>query len=348
MRAVTAFIVTMIVAAWAFTARAEDKALGQKHFKAGVSLLKAEEYTAAALSFEASFEAFPTKNALFNLANCYKALKRYDDALATLFRLRRDFAGKLGAELERESTALEQEIRNLVGSLVIDVDRPGATILVNGKEAGRSPLSKPLLMVPGDHKVTARLEGVEFGVETVRLLSGDEKRVTLAGREKPEDPSPRPPFPPGKGEETGGTAPPAPPGGGDGGGGEVAEGGPSGLFWAAAGGAVVTGVLSGVFFGLRGKAEGAFDDALEGWDALTPAEQSSAVGDGPWSDMKSAGEDYDKWNGAGIGMAATAGALTAAAVIILIVDLTGEEEAPAADTARATFRPSPGGLRIDF
>lgn len=65
-----AFILAATLAAWAGEARAEDKELGQKHFKAGVSLLKAEEYAAAALSFEASFEAYPTKNALFNLANC--------------------------------------------------------------------------------------------------------------------------------------------------------------------------------------------------------------------------------------------------------------------------------------
>jgi tetratricopeptide (TPR) repeat protein len=339
MRLTLATMLALALLAGNVAARAEDKALGQKHFKAGVSLLKAEEYASAAMSFEASLEAFPTKNALFNLANCYKALKRYDEALQALARLRRDFAGKLGAELETEAVALEQEIRNLVGSLEIAVDRPGAAVLLDGREVGRAPLSRPLLLAPGNYEVTARLDGFAFAAETVRLLSGDEKHVRLAGREREAVPaSPQDPSEPStrSTQSTRSTAQPPP----------AAK--PSPLFWAAAGGAVATGVLSGVFFGLRGRAAGAFEDARDDWDALTPAQQSSSAGDGPWSEMESAGEDYDKWNGAGIGMAVTAGAFAAAAVVILIVDPKKGDEAPAADTARARLRPNPGGMRIEF
>jgi hypothetical protein len=172
------------------------KAEAKKYFEAGVSLLKSEDYEGAATSFEASLEAFPTKTALFNLANCYKALKRYDEALAALFRLRRDFKGNLGGEIEDETTAIEKEIRNLVGMLRVEVDLPGATVLVDERGMGMSPLSKVLLLSPGNHEVTARLEGVEFGMEKVKMLPGKEQVVRLTAKKQatahsnPTEPSP--------------------------------------------------------------------------------------------------------------------------------------------------------------
>jgi tetratricopeptide (TPR) repeat protein len=162
-------------------ARADEKAEAKRQFDAGVSLLKAENYEGAAASFEASLELFPTKTALFNLANCYKTLQRYDEALAALTRLRRDFAGRLGAEMEEATIAIEKEIRNLVGTLNVEVDRPGATVVVDGREVGVSPLSKPVLLAPGSHEVTARRPGVEFASQKVRMLAGKELSVRLEG-----------------------------------------------------------------------------------------------------------------------------------------------------------------------
>jgi hypothetical protein len=189
----------MVVLTSALAARADEKAEAKRHFDAGVSLLKAENYTGAALSFEASLEVYPTKTALFNLANCYKALARYDEALAALFRLRRDFAGKLGAEMEAETAAIEKEIRNLVGTLKVEVDRPGAAVLVDGREMGTAPLSKTLLLAPGNYEVTARLAGAEFAVEKVRMLAGKELTVRLEGKggaaSVPAVPAPAGPHP---------------------------------------------------------------------------------------------------------------------------------------------------------
>jgi hypothetical protein len=316
--------------------RADAKADARRHFDAGVSLLKAEDYEGAALSFEASLKLYPTKTALFNLANCHKALKRYDEALVALFRLRRDFAGRLDAEMLAETAAIEKEIRNLVGTLAIEVDRPGAAVLVDGREAGTSPLAKPVLLSPGNHEVTARLSGAVFVVEKVLLLSGDEKRVRLKAVAPGADEGGF--IPSTESTPSTDSTPDSHPSGRR----------PSALFWGAAGGAVATGVLAGVFFGLRGKAQGAYDDTVEDWEALSPEQQASSAGGALLGDMRDAAGDYDKFNGAGVGMAVAAGALTAAAVIILVVDLKGGAEEPAEKTARVRFRPGFGGVGIDF
>ncbi|MBW2277998.1 MAG: hypothetical protein JRF63_10925, partial [Deltaproteobacteria bacterium] len=66
-------------------AAADDGAIAEAktHFQTGVALLKAENYTGAAVEFEASVALYPTANVIFNLANCYQALHRYADALDT-------------------------------------------------------------------------------------------------------------------------------------------------------------------------------------------------------------------------------------------------------------------------
>ena len=55
---------------------AQDKAEAEKHFKAGLTLQKADDFDAAAAAFEKSISLYATKGGLYNLANCYRALHR--------------------------------------------------------------------------------------------------------------------------------------------------------------------------------------------------------------------------------------------------------------------------------
>ena len=181
MRKVTIAVLLAAALTTAGTVGADEKTEAKQYFDAGVALLKVEDYRGAASSFEASLATYPTKTAQFNLANCYKALQRYDEALAALFRLRSDFAGKLSAEMAAEAAAIENEIRLIVGTLYVEVDRHGATVLVGGQEVGSSPLSKPVVLSPGDYEVTARLQGVEYGVGRVRMLPGKTQTMKLVG-----------------------------------------------------------------------------------------------------------------------------------------------------------------------
>jgi hypothetical protein len=206
-------LVVLVLLAGPLAARAaggtDPKAEAKRQFEAGVVLLKAENYEGAALSFEASLELFATKTAMFNLANCYKALDRYEEALSLLSRMRREFSGSLDDEMSATISAIEKEIDKIVSKLKVEVDRAGAKVLVNGREVGTSPLGRPLLVVAGSHEITARLEGFEFGVEKVRLLSGTELAVRLTGRKKvaPPPATERPePLPASPGQDAAGSA----------------------------------------------------------------------------------------------------------------------------------------------
>jgi hypothetical protein len=156
-----------------------NKAEAEKHFKSGLALFKAEKYDAAALELEASVKLFATKGGLFNLANIYKVLSRYDDALAAISRLDKEFGGKLDAEMKGAVAKMKAEIEGLIARLDLQVSPVGATVFVDGREMGRSPFSKPLSVDPGSHVVRAELARYQAMEAKVQVLSGQVERVTL-------------------------------------------------------------------------------------------------------------------------------------------------------------------------
>jgi len=148
---------------------ADDRAEAKRHFEAGVALINAENFSAAAVAFENALRLYPTRMVLFNLANCYWALQRYGEALDTIVRLEREFGDKLGRELEEEVRVFRDRVENLVGRLVVTVEPAGATISVDGRRVGVSPLAEALVLGPGDYEVEVSLTGYATLRRAVRV-----------------------------------------------------------------------------------------------------------------------------------------------------------------------------------
>ncbi len=152
---------------------ANDKKNAKKHFKVGVSLLKVEDFKSAAAEFEASVKLYPTMTGLFNLANCYRALHDYQKTLATLERLKADYGDDLDGDMKSTVDEMESEILEMMGQLKISVTQKGATVKVDGKAVGESPLPRPVLVSPGSHSIEIVLSGYKTETREVDLVSGD-------------------------------------------------------------------------------------------------------------------------------------------------------------------------------
>ena len=326
-----AILIFLVAQGYGGSAMAEDnKAKAKKHFESGVDFMKTEDFDSAAAEFERSVELFPTKSGLFNLANCYKGLQRYGKALTTIRTLHREFGDVLEGDFKQGVDAFEKTLAGMVAELIVEVDRDGATVEVDGEKIGVSPLADPLLLSPGKHEVTVRLEGYTYDVQKVKLLARDGQSLSFTGKifVGEQDPSTE------DGEPVVTES-------------EKARGRPSALFWTGAAGTVVAGVLSGVFFGLRGNAEDDFNSAQNKWTDLSEEEQASSAGDGPWKDMKTAGENYDQYNTVAIVSAVAAGVFAVSSVVILVTDLKdGDDNVETA--ARVRIRPTLGGLGVCF
>jgi hypothetical protein len=250
---------------------------------------------------------------MFNLANCYKTLQRYDEALNTLALLRGEFGAALDDEYEDTVAALEAEINGLVAHLSIKATEDGAVLLIDGEQVGISPLSKPLLVGPGVHDLEATLEGFKTSKRKVKLASGDELTVLLVLEKEA----------PATGAQVG-----------------ADDEGLSPLFWIGLGGTVAAGAVAGVFWGMRAGALDDYDKYKVQYDA---ASEHDAV---LFNKVEDARDDSIKFKRAAIGTTVAAGAFAAATIAVLIVELAGdgdEEEESAVGVV-----PAPGGVAVTF
>jgi hypothetical protein len=151
---------------------AGDKEEAKQLFDAGLKLMRLDDFAGATANFERSVALYPTQNSLFNLANCYKAMQRYGDAIAVVERLKRDFADKLKPEIKEAVERHQQELQLLVARLTLQTVPADATIRIDGKEAGTGPTLGPLLLGPGEHEIEAARPGHHSQRRSVKLVSG--------------------------------------------------------------------------------------------------------------------------------------------------------------------------------
>ncbi len=157
----------------------DNKAQAKKHFDAGLTLLEADDFKGATVEFERSTDFYVTKNGLFNLANCYKALHRYGKALAAIERIETKFKGKLNKEWKSEIRAFRKQLENMVARLTLVVEPAGAMIIVDDEEVGSSPLSDPLVLGPGSYEIKGSAKGFSEKSKRITLASREIKTVTL-------------------------------------------------------------------------------------------------------------------------------------------------------------------------
>jgi len=307
-------VVAVLASLVAGTASADDdKEEARQHFNAGVALIEAEDFAAAAVAFETAARLYPTRMVLFNLANCYWAVQRYAEALDTIVRLEREFGDKLDQELEEEVRVFRDRVENLVGRLEVVVEPAGATISVDGRRVGKSPLAEALVLGPGDYEVEASLEGYATGRKTVRVESRARGEVSIALAPDIGQPQPEPGV-------------------------EVGSGGLPVLFWVGAGATVVAaGLGAGFWF--------AADARAEDFEGLNKRVASGEISPDDGKLLK-ARDDVELYDKVSVGMWIGAGVLAAATAAVLIVHLaSGEDEAT---TAGVSLVPAPGGLAVRF
>jgi hypothetical protein len=363
--------IALAAAAWLSGANAtaeSSKVEAKQHFDAGNALVDNEDYAAATSEFELSVRIYPTKMGLFNLANCYKALNRYGDALEALARLESEFAGKLGT-LSRDVSSLKNTIEGMVGRLDVKVDKGGAAIRVDGADVGTSPLAKPLVLSPGDHVIEARLPGFTDASKTVRIAARETLEASFVLVEEPPPVvAPLAPEPPVTAETgttspeaqkpvaaVGGSAapvvvpvetpPPPPPEGRRKGRGLRAGA------WASFIVGMTAGLVSIACYGLASTEAEEFANSRRDYRAAVDELESdgptaATVGDTEraWKEMERARDAAVGGQKLGLGFGIGAGVLVAAATALFLASYYKGES----DEAPAAVAVAPGGLAVEF
>lgn len=147
----------------------EVKELALRYFRAGLSLQKTEDFEAAIAAYQMSLELYPTKNTLFNLANCQRAQHRYADAWSSLKRLQAEFGSALVEPMSSTARAQLDELENLTAVLAIETQPTGANVEIDEQTLGTTPLSAPVRLKIGKHTVRVSLPGYQPATAVVEL-----------------------------------------------------------------------------------------------------------------------------------------------------------------------------------
>ena len=135
--------------------------------------VNADDYEGALRVLADAYDRAPHPALLWPIAELYLQLQRPTEGLKILDRYVAVVpTNKMPAGQQLNDVAkMRDQFNAQFGKLTITADEQGATVVVDGKPAGQVPLTAPLSLDPGRHKV--ELQAGRSTVREVRLKPGD-------------------------------------------------------------------------------------------------------------------------------------------------------------------------------
>lgn len=143
------------------------------HYEAGLALYSDGEFQRAAIEFDRAYELIPNYRALYNIGQVRVQLHNYARATKALRAYLEQGGDKI--DPERKKSVLDDlaMLATRTATLAVTSNEDGADLTVDGEPAGTTPLSEPLLIDTGEHRL-----GISKAGFVPRELS-----VTLASRD---------------------------------------------------------------------------------------------------------------------------------------------------------------------
>jgi len=137
------------------------------------------DFAGALTKFRQAYELSKDPRLLYQMAICEKNLRHYARMQSLLAQYLRDGGPNISAETRAAVETALSAIRNLVATLSVTANEPGATVLVDGEAVGRTPLGAPLLVDLGRHVLVAQKPGYDNIEQTIETPGGTPTSVTL-------------------------------------------------------------------------------------------------------------------------------------------------------------------------
>lgn len=157
----------------------EKVAEARDHYERGISLYDAKDYDAARAEFERAYAIAPSYRILYNIALVQRRKSDYVGALRN-FELYLSEGGAGIPEVRKKQVEQElAELHDLVATVNVTTNVPGAEILVDDAPVGKSPLKEPLLVNPGRRKIGAAMKGKLPAAKVIEVVGKDRASVSL-------------------------------------------------------------------------------------------------------------------------------------------------------------------------
>ncbi len=174
-------LLMLIVCLYARGVGAQDATTeARRHFDVGLDLIDRHAWDSALVEFLRSAELHPTANALKNAAVCRRELGRFDEALDTYDTLLAKFRDQLTQEERRAIDADMTRIERFTGLMMVKSDLPGATIMIDDRVRGTTPIEHPMRLAVGTRAVRVEHAGRAPYEAKVLVTHGDVQVVDAA------------------------------------------------------------------------------------------------------------------------------------------------------------------------
>jgi hypothetical protein len=174
-----AFFAFAILIAPAARAQSDDaKKQAQALQVEGVRLLQKGDNRGALAKFNEAFALVQSPKIMFNMGKAYRALGNDVEALRAFdtFLDEAPFAPKASrAEAEREA----QGLRPKLAYIEVESDDSGSAVRIDGREVGKAPLVRPVVVAPGSHEVKLEKAGMVAETRSVAPIAGQKLRVVI-------------------------------------------------------------------------------------------------------------------------------------------------------------------------
>ena len=166
----------------------------KRRFAQGAALYEEGDFEGARIEFERAHELSGNHRILFNIAVVRLDLHDYVGAKRAFEQYLAQGGDALTADRRAEVQQEIEELAQRVGTLVITANVAGATVVVDGRPVGETPLTEELSVSLGAHEVMVEADGHERYLQTVDVGGGERVGIDadLQRRATSAMPSPRP------------------------------------------------------------------------------------------------------------------------------------------------------------
>ncbi len=139
------------------TAKSEQKRNAKQHLDAAAAAERKKDFPTAAAEYRAAHALDPTPVALQGIATAEESLDHPIEAIVAYEQLIAQFGSALPAKARATAATHLAALAPKIGTIAVRVTPDGASISVDGKPVGVTPLAKPIRVLPGVHRVAATL-----------------------------------------------------------------------------------------------------------------------------------------------------------------------------------------------
>lgn len=156
--------------------RSPTVAMARRHFQHGVEMYRADAYDAALAAFTRAYELAPTYRILYNLAQVQAQRQDYVQALELFGRYLREGGAAIPSLPEARVAEVQTEMSELkhrVAELRVETNVEGAILVVNESRVSTLPLTTPLWLNAGIHRMRVEKPGHVPVTKVVTVAGGE-------------------------------------------------------------------------------------------------------------------------------------------------------------------------------